>query len=805
MMFSKKFSFLFLSAGLLALAGCTSETSPYWGKEVAEFKVATPSAEIVGEITKDSFNFDQKANFNFRACLSDLNGGGLPPGLDFAVQVGSGEEILAKTDIDSCINWEREIGFTQLKAEKYYLLKTKFISKNKLKGVITLDLLLNPISSTVTDMRNISASKRREIEEVKNEPINIQNITDHQSQSKNSTATDDKLPSTNAITGQAVTSDYTVVIDSVRLEKIRLDIDKPFTVDEHLNLTTNNTFLVSVSPQFIVKRFGNPFEKIVPTKGQFKITLAFLAEPDFKVDDLFYRVQSLRIFEDVKKLLGTSKRQKEAFDLNIQRYLKEKENELKREMSNDDKRLLMGRLMLPFLHQTVQTIAEMTPQFGLQKEITVGLDQLALFPRRAMIAVTVEPIGPEIKKQSKADGAGYVSNLYAPAGVSQFAPYKLEADLIHLQKTQFSKANPVKKPLDVFQSIATSSSRIYPMNTQDVRFKYYSVFSEIVYPTSELLKLYFNNQASLAQKTQLLRVLCHKIFTHENVATNDTRTIHSMRKGCESSPSLMLDIAQLDFIDQLKSDRVDLVGPVIANSISINQSFSKSANSSRERGSTTSASAGVDLGLNLGLGFDFLKVPGVPSLGEGPLSMSAGASAGFKASVGQTWYYTSTRSKSTRGSTDSTLSSGFKISIEGSTFEVNAKTQRCLIVKTNDDIQFNMAKRGIRLPLGVYVCDRNKVDRTYREDFYLVKQECVSSSPLADCSSDQENRFTMMIRGRNAFKLFENMVQNLELETSLMPVSSETLKKQIQSWETQVKSMATTQVFPGALVIPTQK
>lgn len=805
MMFSKQLFILPLLAA--TLTSCTSEKSPYWGKEVAEFKVSAPTAEPLGSNGEDSFGFKNKANMSFNACLSDLSGGPLPSGLDFAVKVGSQEEIPVKTDVKSCIKWEREIGYTELKSEKYYLLKTKFISRNKLKGEITLDLLLNPLSSSVTDMRDISASKKRDIEEVQGDTVNIQDITSgNGSQITLPGQQGSIIPGTNVITGTAVTTDYTVVINAVTLEKIRLDMDKPYTVDEHLNLTTHNTFLVSVSPQFIVRRFNNQFEKLAPSRGQFKISLAFLAEPDFRIDDLWKRLESLKLFGDVKQLMGTSKNRKEAFDLNITRFLKEKEQELNYEMTVEDKRLVLARLMLPFVHQTVQTTAEMTPQFGLQQEVTVGLDQMALFPRRAMIAVTVEPIGPEIKKQMKADGAGYVTSLYSPSGVTQFAPYKIEADLIHSQKQNFTDANKPKKPLEMFSGIPVAQSRVYPMSLGDVSFQHNRIAPAIKYDLTQMMGNFYAGKLSGFEKNQFLKALCHKVYTHDSLQSADHDVLQAMRKGCERSPDLILEISQLDFIDSLVEDKVNLVGPVVGNAISISQSFSRATGSSRDQGSTLSANVGVDLGFNLGFGYD-LK----PSAGGGgqqapapanPLTTTAGFSGGFKASIGQNWYYTESKSKSTKGGTDSTLSSSFKVNFETYNFAINAKTKRCLFVKTNDEIIENLGKSGISMPLGLYHCESQIIERQYKENFYLVRQECVAGSPVADCSLDQENGLTMMIRGKNAFNMFVSLVQNIDLETSLMPVSSERLKSQIQSWETQLKTMATTQVYPGALVTP---
>ncbi|MFN9067917.1 MAG: hypothetical protein ACK5V3_11865, partial [Bdellovibrionales bacterium] len=723
---------------MIFLSACgSSETSPYWGKEVAEFKINSPSVEIVGEKTKDSFNFDQKANFNFRACITDLNGGNLPPGLDFAVQVGSGQEIPTKTDIDSCINWEREIGFSQLKAEKYYLLKTKFKSRNQLQGEITLDLLLNPVALTVTDRRNISASSRREIEEVKGDQVNISNIT-ARSDKESQSILNESLPDTNVITGTSVSTDYTVVIDAIQLEKIRLDVNQPFAVDEYLNLTTNNQFLFSVSPQFIVRRFGNPIEKIAPTRGQFKITLAFISEPDFNVDDLFAKIQRLIIFEDASKLKGFSRRYLVDFDNKVDLFLKENSQQLKREMSLDDKRKLMAKLMLAMTHQTLQIQAEMTPQFGLQKEISVGLGQNALFPRRAMIAATVEPIGPEIVRPIKADGAGYVSNLYAPTSVSQFGPYKLEADLIHQQKIKEGQLNPPIKPFLLFANNAgKGATPYYAMDSQDFSFALNRFFRENKYDFSNLVEEYFDDTLSKERTLLFKKALCHKFFSHSSLSKLDTGLLRDQRRLCENTQYFVPQLKEVAFIEEVNSNSAVLDGPVLGSSLTINQSFSRAGSANEDRGSTFSASRGVEGSF----GIDFLKLPTTP-IGFGDKSpLSAGL--GFKASVGQNWYFTSTKSKSTSGRTDVGLSTSFQARIEGSRFVINANARRCLLALPNGATEKFLERSKIQPPSFLYICSKKLRKISQKENYFLVKQSCIGDSPIADCSSDQENALTM--------------------------------------------------------------
>jgi hypothetical protein len=813
MMSSKKnLKKIFILGLSIILMSCgSSETSPYWGKEVAEFKVNSPSVEIVGEKIKDSFNFDQKANFNFRACITDLTGGNLPPGMDFAVQVGSGQEIPAKTDIDSCINWEREIGFSQLKAEKYYLLKTKFKSRNKLKGEITLDLLLNPVALSVTDMRNISASRRREIEEVKGDQVNISNITE---QPKKDILTQvGKLPESNVITGNSVSTDYTVVIDAIQLEKIRLDVNQPFSVDEYLNLTTNNQFLFSVSPQFIVRRFGNPIEKIAPTRGLFKITLAFLAEPDFNVDDLFSKIQRLILFEDAAKLKGSSIRYAVDFDNKVDLFLKENANQLKREMSIDNKRLLMAKLMLALTHQTLQTQVEMTPQFGLQKEISVGLSQKALFPRRAMIAASVEPIGPEIVKPIKADGAGYVSNLYSPSSVSQFGPYKLEADLIHEQKIKESKQIPSLKPFELFASQAgKGQTPYYPIDTSDFSFSVSRFNKETQYDFANLVEEHFNRTLSKERQMLFRRALCHKFLSHPSLSSFNANRLQDLRRGCESTifstpPYYAPNVREVGFVESVNANSAVLDGPVLGSSLTINQSFSRAGTSSQDKGSTFSSSVGVDGSIGIGgsFGVDFLKLPTKPIAfpENSPLSASAGleASVGFKASMGQSWYYTSTKSKSTSGTTDIGLTTSFKINIEGSRFVINANVKRCLILLPNQMTERIMNSAKVKLPSFLYVCSKKLTKISQKENYFLVKQDCLGDSPIADCSSDQENKLTMMIRGTSVFKAFENIVSNAALETQLMPVSNDALRSLILPWESSIKTMSVNQIYPGMLVL----
>ena len=297
----------------LLLSACSSERAPDWGQSMAEFKVATPTAEAIASGT-DEFTLTNRQRFIFRACISDLEGRALPPGLLFTVQSNSLDSVDRQTDLDGCINWEREIGYSQINAEKNYVLKTKFISKNKIKGTYVIDLVLNPISSKVSNLRDRTSARNDDLIVIEDDKINIQRI-DQPAQSGQSQkrATDD-LVITNVLPEIRNQAAYQLVIDGFGLEKKRLDLEKPYSIDSLINLSTHNIYKLSATPQFLVKRFNNQVELLSPKTGKFRITLAFLAEPDFDVNKFWNRVKSLKTLEDIKSLNDVTNIRKEAFE-----------------------------------------------------------------------------------------------------------------------------------------------------------------------------------------------------------------------------------------------------------------------------------------------------------------------------------------------------------------------------------------------------------------------------------------------------------------------------------------------------------
>ena len=110
----------------------------------------------------------------------------------------------------------------------------------------------------------------------------------------------------------------------------------------------------------------------------------------------------------------------------------------------------MSQLMLPFVHQTHQTVVEMTADFGLQTEINVALDHTSFFQKRALIAITIEPLSSDLQKVVKADGAGLAPNMYSISGISNFLPLKIEADLIHRERQSFLNSHKPIKAIQIF-------------------------------------------------------------------------------------------------------------------------------------------------------------------------------------------------------------------------------------------------------------------------------------------------------------------------------------------------------------------
>lgn len=773
---------LLVPAMLLLVTACTSERTPYWGQNMAEFRVGTPTAEAIASGT-DEFTLTNKQRFIFEACITDLDGKALPPGLIFTVQTNSSDSVDRETDLDGCINWEREIGYTQINTEKNYVLKTKFISKNQIKGTFVIDLVLNPITSKVSDLRDRTNARKDDLVVVEDDQINIQRIDRPAPPPEPRERSADDLVITNVLPEVRNQAAYQLVIDGFGLEKRRLDIAKPYSVDSHLNVSTHNIYKLSAKPQFLVKRFNNQVELLSPKTGKFRMTLAFMAEPDFDINEVWKKVESLKILEDIKKLNDVTAVRKEAFEKNITRILTTRASELRKELTLNEKRILMSQLMLPFVHQTHQTVADMTADFGLQTEINVALDQTSLFQKRAMIAITVEPISSDLENAVKADGAGIAPNMFAISSISNFLPMRIEADLIHRERQSFLRTNQAPKAMQIFESTSAPKNRVFKIadTLPGVNSAYHgkNLFDKI--------DLFLQGQLSKSEMFNFHRALCYNFYMHSETKNIPLYLRTSLVRGCSNDPrGRVLETGILSFVDTLPQDKVNLQGHVIPYKLSTSQNFSRSSSRSQVSGSSTSASLGWEFGLNL----DFSPIP-----------KTGGA---FKASIGQSWFQTDSTAKSTSGSQDTSLSSSFNLIIEASTFEIQYNAQKCLLFKLSDEAASNMTRQNFTVPKGIYYCSKVIQPAKFLETYYLVKQDCIAGSAFADCSSDQENTMTLMIRGNQEFLKFKNIVTNSNFDTLLMPVSGEELKQQIPAWENRLKTNATTQVFPGAVVKPIQ-
>ena len=737
----KSFNLVLLAS--LFLVGCTSERSPYWGQELAEFRVSAPSIEESRILGYDELGLANKKNFMFQACISDLSGAPLPPGLVFDVKFGSGEQISTKTDINSCIEWEREIGFSALSPEKNYLIKTQFISRSKLKGSLTLDLLLNPISSSVSDMRNRTASQMRDVVKAdpKDDRINIADIS--KSLRNENPISTDGLKKSNVHSSAEDLTDFQVNSTGFSIEKIRLNLNQPYSVDMDLNLYTHNDFRISASPQFLVKRFNNQIEKLSPDRGEFTITVAFIAEPDFSILDLWKIVESARTLEDVKQAKNLSKFGVE-FKLNLDRLTNLRPEVIRRGLSANDKRVLMARLLMPYTHQTIKTRTTMTPNFGLYADVVIPLKQDSLFQKRSLIAVTIEPHFRDPRIQVKTDGAGYVKSMFEPSGVTQFSPMPIEADLIHRERENHKLQNKALKPLERFKTITAAEKKYTQLSSN----------SEI----QKLAETYFQDVDNRQAKRALFIKICQALPL----------------ANCRSMSEAALSFQVLDFVEELKSPQAELVGSVIPQTLSITQSFSKSSSSS------LSTNAGLSAGLSLG----FLNIP----------SDFSPVTGGFTASLGGSYTVT----QSTSGSTSTSLNSSFNLNIEPSEFKIKLATKKCLIVEPRADYKQSLLARGGEAPAGAYICSEKLTENTVHEKYYFISQSC-SGTAIVDCSAGQVSRFNIIVRGNKVYQVFQKIVKNNRFETVLTELPENLVKNQIESWSPDLRINLTNQVYPGAI------
>lgn len=734
----KFFNLLLLSTMIL---GCSSERSPYWGQELAEFKVNAPSIQESRVLGFDELGLPNKKNFMFQACLTDLSNSPLPPGLVFDVRFGSGDTVSTVVDNFSCIKWEREIGFSTLNPEKNYLIKTSIISKNKLKGTLTLDLLLNPLSSTVADMRNRTADQMRDvvIAETEKDKINISDIT---SRNNDQLQNPDGLKRSNVHTTPEDVTDFQVSSTGFSFKKTRLNLKQAFSVDLDLNLYTHTDFKISASPQFLVKRFNSQIEKLSPDRGEFTITIAFIAEPDFDINELWEIVKSAKTLVDVKQAKSLSKSGVE-FKLNVDRLTNLRPEVIRRGLTANDKRILMAKLLMPYTHQTIKTRAKMHANLGLYTDVNIPLKQDSLFQKRSLIAVTIEPHFRDPKIQVKTDGAGYVESMYEPGDVSEFTPMPIEADLIHREREKHKAQNNTMKPLDRFKTVTAVEKKFINLDSnQEIK---------------KLAESYFQNLDNRQIKRNLFIKICQALSV----------------PNCRNKTDSALNFQILDFAEELKSSNAELMGSIITQSLTISQSFSKSSSVSK------SINAGTNLGLNLGFNL--------------PQEFSP-FSGGLTASVGGSYSMT----QSTSGSTSASTSASFTLDIEPAEFRLNLVSKRCLIVETGANYKQNQNWRDRDVPTTAFVCSDKLTENTVNEKYYFISQAC-SKSRMVDCSSQQVSRFNIVVRGNKIYEQFQNIVKNNQFETVLVELPEDLVRNQVESWSPDLRVNLTNQIYPGAI------
>src|SRR5208282_3999248 len=93
------------------------------------------------------------------------------------------------------------------------------------------------------------------------------------------------------------------------------------------------------------------------------------------------------------------------------------------------------------------------------------------------------------------------------------------------------------------------------------------------------------------------------------------------------------------------------------------------------------------------------------------------------------------------------------------------------------------SKSGATLPHGKYFCDGKPKDQMREETYYFVNEASgLSSSPLSDNMSSEDNPWRMFIRGTPTYNLFTNLFSQKGLVLKLQKMPDQEILKQFNEF-----------------------
>lgn len=825
------FSFLILGT----LVSCDTKRNPYFqgdtpieGQSVDEmesqFAIINARVDVQSlELQKPSpTRAPEKRKLFLTACLNNIAGAPIPQGLLFEIVAGN-ERKTARTGLDSCIRWQEVHGVSPIASEVNLRLKRTVVSKNQYAGRRTVLLYWNLQNNQFQN--NIFNNF---VPEVVEDPIQDSfEISDATStvQQRNRvqpsiTTTPESEPE-NFVQPSSRTG--RLVLTQIALERIKLDQERPFKVDQNLTLYAQHTYQVSANPRYFVYSLDNPEREVNLPGGQYKVTLVFLDDPQVDILKLIREINQLKSIESVNQpQTPESRRIKIAGEL----LMSEKTMTPNETLKLSKKRQLLNKILLGLVNTTVQFTAEHTPEQDIQEFINIQIRELHRLDVRSLIAVTIENVtAPSVN--FKGHGVGYIRGLLNPGFMTPLMQTPIEADQLHeLYQAELEK-NSKLKPLDMFMKASVGQDGFANIVTMDESSLSADLFPQSLYkegyPFASELENYLAGklEKEIYRKSLFGRSLCQKVFLQESLKELDrpangwlSRMFPQNRLAwafrCQSEIGRHLSIKVLDFVESVQDQKVYKVGRSFAETITVSQSFSRAISEASSIGRKYNAGATATANINLGIGLQ--EVLNFLSPAAGGMLQAATKATGaapiegsVRLTAGGSWFatYTNEKTSTWKESVERNATQQTVLNVNVDTFGIQLPTRRCLVVTLNKWIlKVMLDDEKIRLPGNMIVCSNQIRKQDYQEKYYVVSQQCNENNGTTDCASDEETRLRTIIRGQELYESFAKTIEDKGTDVVLKPISSENLLRERMQWTTLMDAVKTSQFFPGTLFAP---
>ncbi len=835
-------------ASATVLISCDTKRNPYFGDDDAQFYIGSVTGDPETK-TLASEKARNQTKIRFTACLKTLAGGGVPSGLRFDVIAGS-ETQAATTVKEGCLSWNEVHSYYELSHEFHLRLKRTIISRNEYNGKRDFEIFWNVKQEKFSDNLKDSKVPVRTEDPVENK-FEMGDATDTSqnrapvTSNNGGTTTPETVPSGgNISTDSADRSSLKtrLVLTSIALNRVKLNQEQPYKVDQNLTLYSQHTYQVSADPKYLVNMINNPDEVVNPPGGKYKITLVLMDDPQIDLEKLNTELKSHSSLESLDK---SQTRESHKMKLAAQVLVAENAIAPNVALSDLQRKKILAKVLIPLVHSTVQFIADKKAEQNIETYVDLSVKKLASLDVRSIVAVTVENVSTGQRHQLKGHGVGYVKDLLNPGAVTLIQS-PIEADYILNEYQSLVTMNQKHRPYDLF---VKKEKDLALMNKADIKNDFFlQQFFKDSYPFAKELESYFEGKLQVYRANLMEKAFCEKMFMHDDLkpvagVTKDYEQGNAVWSfNCQSDMDAYLDLNVLDFVENAEGSTVTKLGKSVTETISISRNFERTLGSGTVTGTNTEAGGFSDIdpfkiidlfvpgllgdiaskftssaakylinafGKEIPAGLAGKALDNAVKLRnkevKGVASRISGALPSFKMNVGGKWAIASSATSSSSKGAKIDRTSSEKLNINIDTYRINITTRRCAVASFKPWVVEHFArKHNLKLRSGLIVCSDKTMKPNYVERYYMVNQECSEKNGTTDCASDQENTLRMILRGEQIYGMFNQLVESTELEVLLSPMEPTALEQKRMHWTTLMDALQTTQLFPGVL-LPSSK